>query len=135
MNDLAERRDEDVELHRLRDDHVDTVGDTFLVFEQQVPSGEDDDFHPRPVLLACLCHLEAIEPGHGEIGEDDIEGAPAECLDGPQPVLDGGHDEATVPQLIAHELAEVPSILGEEHTEIRPRISHADTPPEDMDRT
>ena len=74
-------------------------------------------------------------PGHGEIGEDDIEGAPAECLDGPQPVLDGGHDEATVPQLIAHELAEVPSILGEEHTEIRPRISHADTPPEDMDRT
>ena len=51
---------------------------------------------------------------------------------GSQTIFDGGHDEAAVSQLGAHELTEVPSVLGEEHAETRPRVSHDATPRENV---
>ena len=57
-----------------------TVVDAFRVLEEQVPAGQDDDLHAWPVPLARLCDLKAVEPWHGEIGQHDVEGAPAKGL-------------------------------------------------------
>lgn len=124
-----------MKLDRLGDDHVHAVVDAFCVLEEQVPAGQDDDLHAWPVPLARLCDLEAVEPWHGEVGQHDVEGAPAKGLDGPYAIFDGGHGKASVLELVAHELAEVPSVLREQYPEPRPRVSHEAAPRDDMDWT
>src|SRR5207249_11763147 len=79
-DDLAERRCGDVYVDEVGGDHVHAVLEAFRVLEEQVPAGQDDDVHAWPVPLARLCDLKAVEPWHGEIGQHDVEGAPAKGL-------------------------------------------------------